>query len=151
MKRRRGFNAHLMTPAEGWERPHLHSPLSLQSAEKPGVFRTVQRALQSISRLAKRPFQSSLRPNSPALQHLDETQLLAHLDGELSGEMRQQVVDHLQSCWSCRGHFRELCSRVEAYILSRENELPDPLSDSDRRIRELRQRLARAMETLPSK
>jgi predicted anti-sigma-YlaC factor YlaD len=61
------------------------------------------------------------------------------------------VVDHLQSCWSCRGHFRELCSRVEAYILSRENELPDPLSDSDRRIRELRQRLARVMETLPSK
>jgi hypothetical protein len=141
----------MMTAAEGWGSPRLHAPLSLQSAEKPGFFRAVQSAFQVISRFAKRPFQSSLRSNPPALRHLDETQLLAHLDGELSGEARRHVVDHLQSCWSCRGHFRELCARVEAYILTRENELPDPLSDSDRRIGELRERLARAMETLPSK
>ena len=107
------------------------------------------RLLDTVRGFAKRLFRSRLDAKSPQLLHLDETQMLAHLDGELCRRARQHVADHLRSCWTCRGQFRELCARVEAYILSRENQLPEPSSDSDRRIHELRQRLAQVLAASP--
>ncbi len=108
----------------------------------------LQRIAGALSSAAARPFRSS-GGSTPTILHLDETQLLAHIDGELSKSARQQVTDHLQSCWSCRGQFRELCARVESYVINREQQLPDSFSDSSDRIAELRQRLAQIQKNLP--
>ncbi len=109
----------------------------------------LQRLARAVSGFAKRSFRSRAAAKLSAIQHLDETQLLAHIDGELSKTGRQQVVDHLQSCWSCRSQFRELCARVESYLADRGHQLPDASDDSGDRIRELRQRLAQIQQSLP--
>lgn len=108
----------------------------------------LQRLANAVSGFAER----SLRPSlaiTPAIQHLEETQLLAYIDGELSKSARRQVADHLQSCWSCRGQFHELCARVGSYVVKREQHLPVSSSDSGDRIAELRQRLAQVQKNFP--
>lgn len=107
----------------------------------------VQRFLRGVVWFAKRPFQSSLR--SSAIRHLEDAQMLAYQDGELSTRARQRAAAHLRGCWSCRGRLRELCVSVEAYIVCREERLPDPSSEAARRVRELRERLAHVIETPP--
>jgi len=86
------------------------------------------------------------RAKSMAIVHLDDARLLAHFDGELSSQIRQQVADHLRSCWMCRGRFRDLSATVGSYIESRQSQGPDASTDSQRRIRELRQRIAQESE-----
>ena len=109
----------------------------------------LQRLAGALSSAAAWPFRSSARSKRPAILHLDETQLLAHIDGELSQTARQEVTEHLQSCWSCRGQFHDLCARVESYVENREQHLPDSSSDSGDRIAELRRRLAEVQKNLP--
>lgn len=109
----------------------------------------LQRMAGALSSAAAWPFRSSAGSKQPAILHLDETQLLAHIDGELSKSARQLVGDHLQSCWSCRGQFRDLCARVESYVIEREQQIPESSSDSLNRVAELRQRLAQIQEHLP--
>lgn len=109
----------------------------------------LQRLAGALSSAAAWLYRSSAGSNPSAILHLDETQLLAHIDGELSNAARQQVAEHLQSCWSCRGQFRDLCARVESYVVNREQQLPDSACDSGERVAELRQRLAQIQESLP--
>ena len=132
------FNSRSSLARMGCGRPHAQA--------RSGF---LQRLAGALSGFAARPFRSSGASRSPAILHLDETQLLAHIDGELSKSARQQVADHLQSCWSCRGQFRELCARVESYVINRERQLPDSSSDSSDRVAELRQRLAQLQKNLP--
>jgi hypothetical protein len=113
------------------------------------IYRPLQSVLRVIFRLAKRPVRSLWRSAPPTLVHLDETQLVAHLDGELSDEARKQVTDHLQSCWSCRSRFRQLCATVRAYVATREDQLPDPSSESTQRVDQLRQRLVQNEKGTP--
>ena len=127
----------------------LLSPVDLggpTACAKPGFF---ARLAGALSGAAAWPFRTSSSSKQPAILHLDEAQLLAHIDGELLKSARQQVADHLQSCWSCRGQFRDLCARVESYLLNREHELPDSVCDSGDRVAELRQRLAQIQRNLP--
>ena len=109
----------------------------------------LQRLAAAISGFAERSFHSSVATKPPAIQHLDETQLLAHIDGELSKGAREQVLDHLRRCWSCRGRFREICARVESYLVDREHQLPARSDDSGHRIDELRKRLAQITRQFP--
>lgn len=132
------FNSRSLSARTNWGRPRAHA--------RSGI---LQRMASAISGFVARPFRPSSGSRSPAIQHLDETQLLAHIDGELSKTARQQVADHLRSCWSCRGQFHELCARVESYVVNREQHLPDSSSDSGDRIAELRQRLAEGQKNLP--
>lgn len=132
------FNSRSLSARFADGRPRTHAKLSI-----------LQRLASAISGFAERSFRSSPATRRPAIQHLDETQLLAHIDGELSSTVRQQVAGHLQSCWSCRGQFHELCARVESYLADREHQMPDSSYDSGRRIDELRQRLAQIQQNLP--
>src|SRR5579872_6444912 len=44
----------------------------------------------------------------PSVEHLEQTLILAYLDGELSGAVARKAKHHLQSCWGCRSAAAEL-------------------------------------------
>ena len=46
--------------------------------------------------------------------HLNDDQLLAYLDGEMSMARMRAVRNHLRICWNCRSALAELETQVEA-------------------------------------
>ena len=44
----------------------------------------------------------------PSVEHLEDSLILAYLDGELSRAAARKACDHLQSCWKCRSVAAEL-------------------------------------------
>ena len=48
--------------------------------------------------------------------HLQDTELIAHLDGELARSDRQRVRSHLESCWDCRTRLSSLQASIEKLI-----------------------------------
>ncbi len=104
--------------------------------------------LLALRRLFKRYVWSarvrSLPSSLPA--HFDETQLLAYLDGELTRSKREEVSNHLRSCWTCRGRLRERRVGIEVFLATRNTRLPCISSVSEQRIEELRQRLLQVTE-----
>jgi hypothetical protein len=44
----------------------------------------------------------------PSVEHLEDTVILAYLDGELSWAAARKAQHHLQSCWNCRSAAAEL-------------------------------------------
>jgi anti-sigma factor RsiW len=44
----------------------------------------------------------------PPVEHLEDTVILAYLDGELSRAAARKAEHHLQSCWNCRSAAAEL-------------------------------------------
>lgn len=43
-----------------------------------------------------------------SIEHLEDTVILAYLDGELSRAAKREATRHLQSCWRCRSAAAEL-------------------------------------------
>jgi len=81
--------------------------------------------------------------------HLNETQLLAYLDGELPRADRESAHKHLESCWTCRGVLNEIQSSIEAFLNVRTEVLPAESAFAESRVEQFRQRLARhASETV---
>jgi len=44
----------------------------------------------------------------PPIEHLEDSVILAYLDGELSPAAARKAKHHLQSCWNCRSTAAEL-------------------------------------------
>ncbi len=110
-------------------------------------------SLPTIRRLSERVLRRRRHPNgsdSVVPLHLEEAQLLAFLDGELSRPGREQVSAHLQGCWSCRCSLRELRANINAFLAQREKQMPDTSAASEQRICELRQRLTQRVQRSPA-
>lgn len=82
------------------------------------------------------PCRTCLRP-----EHVDETEMLAYLDGELSITGTEEVASHLQSCWPCRREMRVIRTRIKIFLADRDAKLPRPGSPSADRIGEFRRKL----------
>lgn len=54
-----------------------------------------------------------MRSSKPST-HLNDDQLLAYLDGEMSIARMRAVRNHLRICWNCRSALAELEGQVEA-------------------------------------
>jgi anti-sigma factor RsiW len=54
-----------------------------------------------------------MRSNRP-FEHLNDDQLLAYLDGEMSNAQMRAIRNHLRLCWKCRSLLAELEAQVEA-------------------------------------
>jgi anti-sigma factor RsiW len=52
--------------------------------------------------------------SSKPFTHLNDDQLLAYLDGEMSIARIRAVRNHLRICWNCRSALAELEAQVEA-------------------------------------
>jgi anti-sigma factor RsiW len=77
--------------------------------------------------------------NSMGMRHLEEGQLLRHLDGELPRRKSRQVKQHLEACWQCRAELDELQTTVADCVKYRKNVLgaclpppPEPWKDLSR-------------------
>ena len=88
-------------------------------------------------------------PDPGSFAHIEDIQLLGYLDGELSREMRHQVVHHLQACWSCRARLRDLGNHIAAFLSERENRMPRAISEAGQPVWELRQRLSSRLAERP--
>src|SRR5579863_1414754 len=76
-------------------------------------------------------------------QHLNEAQLIAYLDGELTRAERESSRLHLESCWTCRSSLNEFQGSIEAFLDVRTTLLPEESVFSESRVEQFRQRLAR--------
>jgi hypothetical protein len=106
-------------------------------------------ALSTIREISERMFPAGRHAGCRdclTFSHLDEAQLLAHLDGELPADVQDHVTSHLQSCWTCRSRLRALRVHIEAFLAEREIRIPDLFSASEQRICELRRRLTQVVE-----
>jgi hypothetical protein len=80
--------------------------------------------------------------------HLNETKLIAYLDGELPRTERESARDHLESCWTCRSLLSEVQSSIEAFLDIRMTLLPEEPAFSETRVEQFRQRLSRHASSL---
>ena len=88
-------------------------------------------------------------PNRLVPPHLQDSDLIAHLDGELSRSDRQRVGSHLESCWECRSRLTGLQASIEKLIEFRKKLRPPSAYGTDEmRVEQFRSRLTRhAAET----
>ena len=80
--------------------------------------------------------------------HLNETQVIAYLDGELPRTERESARDHLESCWTCRSLLSEVQCSIEAFLDVRMTLLPEEPAFSETRVEQFRQRLSRHASSL---
>lgn len=83
-------------------------------------------------------------PNQLVPPHLQDSELLAHLDGELSRAERDRVGSHLESCWDCRSRQTTLQASIEKLIEFRKTlRLPAAYGTEEMRREQFRSRLER--------
>lgn len=75
--------------------------------------------------------------------HLDDTEIMSYLDGELSRNETEKARAHLESCWNCRTRSAALQSSIDDFVRSRQDLLPDLQAGSEQRVEQFRQRLIR--------
>lgn len=83
-----------------------------------------------------------IRRGDLAPPHLDDTEIVSYLDGELLREEAEKARAHLESCWKCRSRSAALQASIDAFIRSRQDFLPD-LQPAEQRVEQFRQRLIR--------
>jgi len=75
--------------------------------------------------------------------HLSDTEVLAYLDGELTGPDTDKAKCHLAQCWSCRSWVSAVEKNIEKFVRARNAVMPDTDSDHEQRVNQFRNRLAR--------
>ena len=94
---------------------------------------------------------NAAKPGALFPPHLDDTEILAYLDGELLLPEMERARAHLESCWNCRARVTALQASIDTFVGVRKSLLPDVQRDSEQRVEQFRQRLMRhAAETHPS-
>jgi anti-sigma factor RsiW len=82
-------------------------------------------------------------PESVVPQHIEDEDLLAYLDGELSGEAQQETSQHLERCWDCRTRLAATQSQIESFMQIRRSVSPDTVEPPEPAIARFKERLAR--------
>lgn len=90
--------------------------------------------------------QTNKGPQSVA-NHLDDADLISHLDGELTSEEQAHTKSHLESCWTCRSHLHGVQSNIESFLRSRKQIGPAELPPSGPALALFRARLAQHAST----
>jgi anti-sigma factor RsiW len=75
--------------------------------------------------------------------HLNDAQIIACLDGELSPAELQASKTHLENCWICRSRAGAIQSSIESFVRTRQSVLPEPTIFDETRVEQFRQRLGR--------
>jgi hypothetical protein len=75
--------------------------------------------------------------------HLSDTEVLAYLDGELTGPDTAKAKCHLAQCWSCRSWVSAVEKNIEKFVRARNAVMPETKSGHEQRVNQFRQRLAR--------
>jgi hypothetical protein len=84
-----------------------------------------------------------IRREDLAPPHLNDTDLVGYLDGELLREEMENARTHLESCWTCRSRVAAVQASIDCFVRSRQALLPDLQTGSGQRVEQFRQRLMR--------
>ena len=87
--------------------------------------------------------------NYPVAQHLDEADLIAHLDGELTVDEQDYARTHLESCWSCRSRLLGVQNSIESFLRVRKQVMPAEIPPSGPAIAQFRRRLTQHSAVRP--
>ncbi|HKO42988.1 MAG TPA: hypothetical protein VJU84_06855 [Pyrinomonadaceae bacterium] len=76
------------------------------------------------------------------VKHLDDADLISHLDGEMTVEEQFHARTHLESCWTCRSHLNSVQSSIEKFLRVRKQIVPAELPPGGPALSHFRRRLA---------
>jgi hypothetical protein len=83
------------------------------------------------------------RDGSVVPRHLEDSDLLEYLDGEMLADELKETRFHLESCWKCRSRLSRIQGSIDTFLLARqENLLPDDVPPSDPAVEQFRRKLA---------
>src|SRR5688572_7137459 len=77
----------------------------------------------------------------PVAHHLEEADLISHLDGELTSEEQDYARTHLESCWSCRSCLLGIEKNIESFLRVRKQVIPAETPPAGPAISKFRRRL----------
>jgi hypothetical protein len=77
----------------------------------------------------------------PVAGHLDESDLISHLDGELTSAEQDYARTHLESCWSCRSRLLAVQNSIESFLRVRKQVMPTEIPPSGPAMAQFRRRL----------
>lgn len=89
----------------------------------------------------------SNKDDQSVVNHLDDADLISHLDGELTSEEQAHARTHLESCWTCRSHLHGVQSNIESFLRARKQIAPAELPPSGPALALFRARLAQHSST----
>jgi len=79
---------------------------------------------------------------NPVPRHLDDSDLISYLDGELTRAEQEHARTHLESCWNCRSQLLAMQNRIESFLRVRKQVLPTEIPPSSPAVARFRRRLA---------
>lgn len=89
--------------------------------------------------------------NSAVPRHVDDEGLVAYLDGEIGLETREQVRQHLESCWNCRKRHAAVERSIENFLqLRHERLMPSDLPPAGPSLTLFQSRLAAHQSLTPA-
>lgn len=82
------------------------------------------------------------------MPHLNDIQLVAYQDGEMSRAELDVARVHVEGCWICRSRLGAVQENIDRFLEARKSLLPAASAFADNRVEQFRQRLTRhAAET----
>lgn len=80
---------------------------------------------------------------SPFVPHLNDLQLVAYQDGEMTRAELEAARNHVESCWICRSRLGAVQENIDRFLEARKNLLPEAPAFNESRVEQFRQRLLR--------
>ena len=80
--------------------------------------------------------------NGSLPRHIDDADLISHLDGELDRVEQDHARVHLEGCWNCRSRLLALQNSIENFLRARNQIVPGELPPSGAAVAQFRRRLA---------
>lgn len=86
---------------------------------------------------------TQISKRDPLQSHLEDEDLIAFLDGEVSPDEADHMRRHLKSCWVCRGQLSEVQGSIECFLRARQEILmPRELPPAGRQLNQFIIRLS---------
>jgi hypothetical protein len=80
---------------------------------------------------------------SPFVPHLNDIQLVAYQDGEMSRGELDLARAHVEGCWICRSRLGTVQENIDRFLEARKSHLPAASAFAENRVEQFRQRLTR--------
>src|SRR6185369_12511254 len=80
--------------------------------------------------------------NGSVPRHLEDADLISHLDGELEAAEQDYARVHLEDCWHCRSRRQTIQNSIESFLRTRSQIMPADFPPAGAAMTQFRRRLA---------
>src|SRR5262245_1536974 len=80
--------------------------------------------------------------NGSVPRHLEDADLISHLDGELNASEQEYARVHLEDCWHCRSRRLAIQNSIESFLRTRNQIMPAEFPPAGVAVTQFRRRLA---------